>query len=125
MPACGREFHIAYMRSKRSSLEAAGRGLRARNQPTKYHTCSIGDISGTLACNPRCRRRRRIDEVDISKPVAVDQRAANCLEEAVRSFTGTGRPLPIFRVVRCSAVHYFQTRITVELFHCTRAPVAR
>ncbi|GFV13079.1 uncharacterized protein TNCV_4714041 [Trichonephila clavipes] len=42
---------------------------------------------GTLARNPRCVRRRRIDEANISTPVAVDQRAANCLEEAVRSFT--------------------------------------
>ncbi|GFY10054.1 uncharacterized protein TNCV_1945991 [Trichonephila clavipes] len=41
----------------------------------------------TLAHNPRCSRHRQIDETDISIPVAVDQRAANCLEEAVRSFT--------------------------------------
>ncbi|GFW24336.1 uncharacterized protein TNCV_605831 [Trichonephila clavipes] len=41
----------------------------------------------TLARNPRCSRRRQIDEADISTPVAVDQRAANYLEEAVRSFT--------------------------------------
>ncbi|GFX72027.1 hypothetical protein TNCV_1892341, partial [Trichonephila clavipes] len=41
----------------------------------------------TIARNPRCSSRQRIDEVDISTPVAVDQRAANCLEEAVRSFT--------------------------------------
>ncbi|GFW21090.1 hypothetical protein TNCV_2703301 [Trichonephila clavipes] len=32
-------------------------------------------------------RRRRIDEADISTPVVIDQRAANYLEEAVRSFT--------------------------------------
>ncbi|GFW14292.1 hypothetical protein TNCV_1365471 [Trichonephila clavipes] len=31
-------------------------------------------------------RRRRIDEADISTPVAVE-RDVNCLEEAVRSFT--------------------------------------
>ncbi|GFU50852.1 uncharacterized protein TNCV_1696211 [Trichonephila clavipes] len=37
----------------------------------------------TLARNPRCSRRRRIDEADISKLVAVDQRASNRLEEAV------------------------------------------
>ncbi|GFV87122.1 uncharacterized protein TNCV_5113401 [Trichonephila clavipes] len=67
---------------------------------------------GTLACNPRCSRRRRIDEADISTPVAVDQCAANCLEEDVRSFTVMRsrcrsmrydvtfrHPLPIFRVV--------------------------
>ncbi|PRD31560.1 UNVERIFIED_CONTAM: hypothetical protein NCL1_23207 [Trichonephila clavipes] len=91
----------------------------------------------TLARNPWFFRRRRIDEADISTPVAVDQRAANCLEEAVRSFTTMRskcrssytevtfrRPLPIFRVVRCSSVHCFQTRITVELFRCTRAHIA-
>ncbi|GFX45812.1 uncharacterized protein TNCV_934511 [Trichonephila clavipes] len=42
---------------------------------------------GTIARNPQCSRRQRIDEVDIRTSVAVDQRAANCLEEAVRSFT--------------------------------------
>ena len=36
-------------------------------------------FKGTLALCPRCRRRRRIDEVDISTPVAVDQIAASCL----------------------------------------------
>ncbi|GFT43424.1 uncharacterized protein TNCV_814791 [Trichonephila clavipes] len=68
----------------------------------------------TLARNPRCSRRRPIDEAEIKTPVAVDQHAANCLEEAVRSFTvmrsrcrlsGADaifyRPLPVFRVVRC------------------------
>ncbi|GFY07487.1 uncharacterized protein TNCV_5086721 [Trichonephila clavipes] len=30
---------------------------------------------GTLARNPRCSRRRRIDEADIRTPVAVDQSA--------------------------------------------------
>ena len=38
---------------------------------------------GTLARRPRCSRRRQFDEADISTPVAEDQRAANCLEEAV------------------------------------------
>ncbi|GFX27958.1 uncharacterized protein TNCV_773431 [Trichonephila clavipes] len=93
---------------------------------------------GTLARNIRCSRRRRIEEVGISTPVAIDQPAANCLEEAVRSFTTMRsrcrssradvtfrHPLPGFRVVRCSSVHCFQTRITVELFHYTRAPIAR
>ncbi|GFV23277.1 uncharacterized protein TNCV_4779911 [Trichonephila clavipes] len=69
-------------------------------------------------------------------PVA--QRSANCLEEPVRSFTTMRSrcrssnadvtfwcPLPVFRVVRCSSVHCFQTRTTVELFRCTRAPIAR
>ena len=31
------------------------------------------------------------------------------------------RPLPIFRVVRCSSIYCFQTRTTVGLFHCTQA----
>ncbi|GFX09846.1 uncharacterized protein TNCV_2688881 [Trichonephila clavipes] len=70
----------------------------------------------TLARNPRCSRRRRIDEANISIPVAVDLRAANCLEEAVRSFTAIRsrcrssradvtfrRQLPAFRVVRSSS----------------------
>ncbi|GFX77759.1 uncharacterized protein TNCV_1106761 [Trichonephila clavipes] len=90
------------------------------------------------ARNPRCSRRLRIDEADISTPVAVDQRAVNCLEEAVRSFTAMGsrcrlsradvtfhRPLPVFRVVRCSVVYCFQTQITVELFRCSRVSIAR
>ncbi|GFU04809.1 uncharacterized protein TNCV_2275181 [Trichonephila clavipes] len=92
---------------------------------------------GTIVRNPRCSRRRRIDEADISAPVAVHQRAANCLEAAVRSLTvmrsrcrssrgnvTCRRPLPVFRVVRCSSVHCFQTHITVDLFRCTRAPIA-
>ncbi|GFX72967.1 hypothetical protein TNCV_2814071 [Trichonephila clavipes] len=41
---------------------------------------------GTLARNPRCSRRRRIDEANTSTPVAVDQCAANSLDEAVRPF---------------------------------------
>ncbi|GFY16591.1 uncharacterized protein TNCV_736181 [Trichonephila clavipes] len=94
--------------------------------------------SGTLARNPRYSRRLLIDEAVISTPVAVDQRAPNCLEEAVRSFTAmrircrlscadvTFRHLlPVFRVVGCSWVHCFQTRITVELLCCTRAPIVR
>ncbi|GFV83539.1 uncharacterized protein TNCV_5120291 [Trichonephila clavipes] len=72
---------------------------------------------GTLARNPRCSRRQRTDEAVISTPVEVNQRAANSLEEAVRSFTTMRsrcrsscadvtfrRPLPVFRVVRCSSV---------------------
>ncbi|GFT60007.1 hypothetical protein TNCV_2686921 [Trichonephila clavipes] len=42
---------------------------------------------GTLPRYPRCSRHRQNDEAGISTPVAVDQRAANCLEEAVWSFT--------------------------------------
>ena len=75
-----------------------------------------------------------VDEADISRPVALGQSPANCLEEAVRSFTAMRNkcrslradvtfrsPFPVFRVVLCSSVHSFQTHITVELFHCTRA----
>ncbi|GFU67353.1 uncharacterized protein TNCV_1746431 [Trichonephila clavipes] len=91
---------------------------------------------GTLARNPRYSSRRRIDEDGISTPLAVDQHAANCLEEAIRSFTAirsrcrSSRPdvtfrrlLPVVRVVRSSSVHCFQTRINTELFRCTRAPL--
>ncbi|GFY13249.1 hypothetical protein TNCV_2335131 [Trichonephila clavipes] len=45
----------------------------------------IIQYKGTLASNPRCCRRQQINEADICTPVAVDQRAANCLEEAIRS----------------------------------------
>ncbi|GFT12458.1 uncharacterized protein TNCV_4336211 [Trichonephila clavipes] len=81
-------------------------------------------------------RRRRVDEADISIPVAVEQCAVNCLEEAVRSFTVMRsrcqssradvtfrRPQPVFQVARCSSGHCFQTRITVSP-NCTRAPIA-
>ncbi|GFU87712.1 uncharacterized protein TNCV_912831 [Trichonephila clavipes] len=40
-----------------------------------------------LARNPWCSRHRRVDEAEISAPVAVNQRVATCLEDAVRSFT--------------------------------------
>ena len=42
---------------------------------------------GTLTRSPRYSRHQRIDEVEINTPVAIDQRAANSLEEAVWSFT--------------------------------------
>ncbi|GFW64396.1 uncharacterized protein TNCV_274201 [Trichonephila clavipes] len=91
-----------------------------------------------LARNPWCCRRQRTVEDDISKPVEVEKRATNCLEEAEWSFTATRsrcrssraditfrHPLPVFHVVRCLFVHCFQTRINVELSRCTRAPIAR
>ncbi|GFX44915.1 uncharacterized protein TNCV_3429641 [Trichonephila clavipes] len=92
--------------------------------------CREGILNkGTLARNPRYSRHRQIDKADISTPVAVDQRASNFLEVAAQSFTAKWsrcqspptdvtfrHPLPVFRVVRCSSVHCFQTRITVELF---------
>ncbi|GFY11068.1 uncharacterized protein TNCV_4470541 [Trichonephila clavipes] len=87
------------------------------------------------ACQALCSSTNY--ESDISTPVVVDQRAANCLNDVVRSFTAmwsrcqlsradvtSRRLLPVFQVVRCSTVHCFQTRITVELFRCTRAPIA-
>ncbi|GFW36212.1 uncharacterized protein TNCV_4930741 [Trichonephila clavipes] len=93
---------------------------------------------GAIERNPWCSRRQRIDEADISTPVVVNQRAANCLEETVRSFTAMWsrcqssrvdvpfrRPLPVFLVVRCFPVHCFQTCITVELFRCARASIAQ
>ena len=43
----------------------------------------------TFVRSPRCSKRRRIDETDISTHVAADQLDANCLEEAVRSFAAT------------------------------------
>ncbi|GFW22248.1 uncharacterized protein TNCV_1430021 [Trichonephila clavipes] len=141
MSACGREFHIACMRIKSSSFEAAGRGSRVRRRPTKSHThrwFAVRGIlyKGTLARNPRGSRRRRNDEAEISTPVEVDQRGANYLDQAVRSFISMRyrlwradatfhRPLPAFRVVRYSSVHCFRIRITVELFRCTRAPIVR
>ncbi|GFW29740.1 uncharacterized protein TNCV_3936071 [Trichonephila clavipes] len=92
---------------------------------------------GKLARNPRCSRRQRNNESDISTPVAVDQRAVNCLEEAVLSFTAMQsrcrslradvtfrHPLPVFRVIRSTSVRCSQTRSTVELFRCSRAPIA-
>ncbi|GFY06090.1 uncharacterized protein TNCV_3107691 [Trichonephila clavipes] len=93
---------------------------------------------GSLARDARCSRRQRIDEADITTRVAVDQRAANCLEEAVRSFTAMRsrsrssradvifrRPVPVFRIIRFPSVHCSLTHITAELFHCTRAHIAR
>ncbi|GFU30075.1 hypothetical protein TNCV_3262821 [Trichonephila clavipes] len=64
-----------------------------------------------------------------------DQRAAKCPEEALWSFTSMRsrcrssqadvtfrHPLLVFR---CSSARCFQTRITVELFLYSRAPIAR
>ncbi|GFV57572.1 uncharacterized protein TNCV_4399281 [Trichonephila clavipes] len=84
----------------------------------------------------------RLDAYELIADAAVDglpsrPTSANCLEEAVRSFilmrsrcqsshadVTFRRPLPVFRVVRCLSVRFFQTGITVELFRCTRAPIA-
>ncbi|GFT89173.1 uncharacterized protein TNCV_3085511 [Trichonephila clavipes] len=66
---------------------------------------------------------------NLPTPVVVGQPAANCLEEAVRSFPVMWsrcrssraditfrRPLPVYRVVRYSSVHCFQTPITVAVW---------
>ncbi|GFV41954.1 uncharacterized protein TNCV_3229061 [Trichonephila clavipes] len=87
---------------------------------------------GILTHNPWCSRHRRINEAGISASVAVDQRAVNCPEDVIRPFTVMRsrcrssrtdvtflHPLPVFRVVLCSSIHCFQTRITVELFRCS------
>ncbi|GFX34993.1 uncharacterized protein TNCV_2329331 [Trichonephila clavipes] len=83
---------------------------------------------GTLARNPRCSRRGRIYEAGIITPVEVDQCADNCLREAERLLTAIRskcrpscaditfhRPLPVFRVVRCSSVPNLQHCRTVPL----------
>ena len=40
-----------------------------------------------LARSLRCSRLQRFDEIGIITPVAIDEHVANCLEEAVSSFT--------------------------------------
>ncbi|GFX27509.1 uncharacterized protein TNCV_4995641 [Trichonephila clavipes] len=114
-------------------------------RPSWSHKLNRDSSEKTTWCQSACQKAplhaihgaEDVDEADISTPLAVDQRAANCLEEAVRSFTAIRsrcrsssdvtfrRPLPVFRVVQCSSVHCFQTRITLELCRCTRAPIAR
>ncbi|GFY19722.1 hypothetical protein TNCV_4648941 [Trichonephila clavipes] len=49
---------------------------------------------GTLPRNPRCNRRLRIDEADISTPEAVDQRVTNCQEESVCGDILNNRNMP-------------------------------
>ncbi|GFU65763.1 uncharacterized protein TNCV_5058971 [Trichonephila clavipes] len=69
---------------------------------------------GTLARNSRCSRCRRTDEVDISPPVAEDHGAANCLDEAIRSFTAEQvvdrRALTPPSVVHCLFFELFSAR---------------
>ncbi|GFU64099.1 uncharacterized protein TNCV_4392731 [Trichonephila clavipes] len=104
----------------------------------RLNAIPTSDVSLQTIQYTQTSRRRRIEEADINTPVTVEQHVANHLEEVLRSFTTmrssfrtshsgvTFRyPLQIFRVVRCSSVHCFQTRITVELFRCTRAPIVR
>ncbi|GFV41154.1 hypothetical protein TNCV_2667451 [Trichonephila clavipes] len=49
----------------------------------------------TLSRSLRCSRHQRVDEANISIPLAVGQIAANCLDEAVRSFTAIGLQMSI------------------------------
>ena len=84
---------------------------------------ATANLENYLEYGPWCSRRRRIEETDISTPVTVDQRAANCLEEAVGSFIAMRsrfqtscadfifrHSLPFSWVIWCSRVHCFQTR---------------
>ena len=86
----------------------------------------------------RAAKRRRLYEADISTSVALEQRSADSLEETIWSFIvmrsscqssrtdGTfHHSLPVFRVVRCSSVHCFQTRITEDLYRNTWAAISR
>ncbi|GFT58268.1 hypothetical protein TNCV_2117971 [Trichonephila clavipes] len=67
------------------SISLPGSVLMSQLQTQPSMVCLEGDpIKGTLARNPRCSICRRIDEARIS--TSVDQRAANCREEALRSF---------------------------------------
>ncbi|GFT14207.1 hypothetical protein TNCV_4590971 [Trichonephila clavipes] len=73
---------------KTAWCQSACKDLKSPLQTQTPMVCLEGDsVKRDLARNPRSMRRRRIVEADISTPVAVDQRATNCLEEAVQSFT--------------------------------------
>ncbi|GFV11554.1 uncharacterized protein TNCV_975461 [Trichonephila clavipes] len=87
----------------------------------------------TLARNQRCSRHRRIHEVDISTPVAVDQRAANC--RAIHYYghsplRGAGvdrRALTSPSVVHCQFFELFGARRSTaskltSLWNCSAAP---
>ncbi|GFX49264.1 uncharacterized protein TNCV_3333821 [Trichonephila clavipes] len=123
---------------ERDNVKADKSAQRPRSAIADQNIAKIRDVSGVpltlVARQLPCSRRRRIDEAGISTPVAVDQSASNCQEEAVRSFTAMWsrcrsscagvtflRLLPVLRFVRRSPVQCFQTCITVELFRCTRA----
>ncbi|GFV75253.1 uncharacterized protein TNCV_295681 [Trichonephila clavipes] len=60
---------------------------------------------GTLARNPRCNRRQRIDEADVSIPVAVDQRAVNCLRKLYGHFPSCGTGVDRHVLTSPSIVH--------------------
>ncbi|GFX43354.1 uncharacterized protein TNCV_4873741 [Trichonephila clavipes] len=76
---------------------------------------------GSLARNPRCSRRRRIDEADISVPVAVDQRAANCLGKVYGHSPPYGAGINRHALTSPSVVHcqFF------ELFGARRSPASK
>ncbi|GFX12556.1 uncharacterized protein TNCV_3156771 [Trichonephila clavipes] len=121
------------------SISLQGSVLMSPLQTQLSMVCHEGiQYKGTLARNPQCSRSQRIDEAGIGTLPAVDQGDYNCLEEALQSFivmrsrcrsTSADvifrRPLPVFPVVPCSSVHCLQTRITVELFLGTQAPIAQ
>ncbi|GFU34105.1 uncharacterized protein TNCV_3199091 [Trichonephila clavipes] len=96
---------------------------------TRYMIRLEIQYKSTLVRNPRYSRRRRIDEADIRIPVAVDQLDVHCLEEAARSCTTLRRrclsprldvtfrrPLPDFRIVRFSSIHFFEIRF--DMLNC-------
>ncbi|GFU40473.1 hypothetical protein TNCV_1208341 [Trichonephila clavipes] len=90
-----------------------------------------------LARNPRCSRHRIIDEVDITTPVAVNQRAANCLEELYGHSLPCGALIDCFTLTSPSVVHCqflelvgtlrstaSKLTLLLELIHCKRVPIA-
>ncbi|GFW43268.1 hypothetical protein TNCV_1350311 [Trichonephila clavipes] len=65
-----------------SSMNAAIMVLQIEARSRRWFAVRRILYEGILARNPRCSRRLRIDKIDIVIPVTVDERAANCLEEA-------------------------------------------
>ncbi|GFW63029.1 hypothetical protein TNCV_4453771 [Trichonephila clavipes] len=108
----------------------------ARMRPSWSHRLKRDSSEKTTWCQSACQvlRRQRYDEADISTNVAVEQCAPNCLEEDVRSFTTMA--IDLRTLTSPSVVHYrffklFGARrstvtkfTSLELFHCTRAPIA-
>ncbi|GFV25418.1 transposable element Tc3 transposase [Trichonephila clavipes] len=79
MSACGKEFRIARTRiTSETPTNLTPHVLNRRHIRCRWFVVRGILYKGALALNPRCSRRRRIDEANISTPVAVDQPAANC-----------------------------------------------
>ncbi|GFX31484.1 uncharacterized protein TNCV_433251 [Trichonephila clavipes] len=133
---------VTYPSTKQAKEKVACVGLsRSLGQSLRHvgvHYPAERYLQGCLEVARLCAHESIADAAvnGLPTPVAVDQCAAKYLEEAVRSFPAMWsrcrsshaddtfrRQLPVFRVVRCSSVHCFQTRIIVELFCCTRAPI--